>query len=197
LKDHLLGRITTSESENDFTDQDRRKLLIHNNRVFCHKTLRINFTTYDCRRDQDTINTRTHSDVMVLANEDDDSDNTHPYWYCRVIGIFHAMVRRIGSSPTYQQMDFLWVRWYGLDMHARSGFKARRLHQVGFLDDSGAFGFIDPHDIIRAVHLIPAFHHGMTTHLLPPSIARRKEEQDKDYERYYVGQCVYLFLFCE
>ena len=172
LKDHLLGR-TTETPEAGFTDRDRRQLLIHNNQIFCHKTLRINFTTYDCRRDQDVINTRTRSDVMVLANEEDNESNQHPYWYARVIGIFHAMVSRVGGS-TYERMDFLWVRWYGLDTAARSGFKARQLHQIGFLDsneDTGAFGFIDPHDIIRAVHLIPAFHFGTTSQLLSPSMA--------------------------
>lgn len=189
LKDHLLGRIT-ERPEDSFTDQDRRQLLVHNNRIFCHKTIRINFTTYDCRRDQDTANIRTHSDIMVLANQAEDPENGHPYWYARVIGIFHAMVSRVGSGTPYHQIDFLWVRWYGLDMHARSGFKARRLYQVGFLDsndDLNAFGFIDPLDVVRAVHLIPAFQFGKTSLLLSPSLARRKDEGDEDYQRYYIN----------
>lgn len=189
LKDHLLGRITENP-EDTFSDQDRRQLLFHNNQIFCHKTLRINFTTYDCRRDQDTINTRTHSDIMVLVNQAEDPENQHPFWYARVIGIFHAMVSQVGSGTAYKQIDFLWVRWYGLDINARSGFKARRLHQVGFLDcnvDTGAFGFINPLDVIRAVHLIPAFHIGKTSLLLSPSLARREEEGNEDYERYYIN----------
>jgi hypothetical protein len=48
--------------------------------------------TYDCRHDQDIINPQMHSDVMVLTDKDEDTDNTHPYWYAHVIGIFHAMV---------------------------------------------------------------------------------------------------------
>lgn len=198
LKDHLLGRMLETP-DGGFTDQDRRKLLqIHNNRLYWHKTLRINFTTYDCRRDQDTINPRAHSDVIVLADEEEDADNMHPYWYARVIGIYHAMVRQagVGGTTTFKQMDFLWVRWYGHDTHARSGFKARRLHQVGFLDsheDKGAFGFIDPSDVIRAVHLIPAFKLGTSSKFLSPSMARRQDEGDEDYVRYYVSMCV-LFL---
>lgn len=184
-----MGRITENP-EDTFSDQDRRQLLFHNNQIFCHKTLRINFTTYDCRRDQDTINTRTHSDIMVLVNQAEDPENQHPFWYARVIGIFHAMVSQVGSGTAYKQIDFLWVRWYGLDINARSGFKARRLHQVGFLDcnaDTGAFGFINPLDVIRAVHLIPAFHIGKTSLLLSPSLARREEEGNEDYERYYIN----------
>jgi LSD1 subclass zinc finger protein len=106
---------------------------------------------------------KTRSDVMVLTNEDEDSENTHPYWYARVIGIFHAMVCRVGGAMTFEQTDFLWVRWYSFNTHACSGFKAQRLHQIGFLnshEDTGAFGFIDPSDVIRAIHLMPAFHHG-------------------------------------
>ena len=180
---------------NGFTDQDRRKLHIYNNRLYCHKTLRINFTTYDCRQDQDTINPRTHSDVIVLADKDEDAENMHFYWYARVIGIFHAMVGQAGAEGTtaFEQMDFLWVRWYGYDTHARSGFKAHRLHQIGFLDsyeDKGAFGFIDPSDVICAIHLIPAFKLGTSSELLPPSIARRDDEGDEDYVRYYVGMWV-------
>lgn len=135
---------------------------------------------------------------MVLANQEEDNANQHPYWYARVVGIFHAMVSRVGSSSTYERMDFLWVRWYGLDTAVRSGFKARRLHQIGFLDsneDTGAFGFIDPHDVIRAVHLISAFQFGTTSRLLSPSMARREDENDEDYERYYINMCVFYLIY--
>lgn len=200
LKDHLLGRMIETP-EGGFTDQDRRKVLFKN-RLYCHNTLRINFTTYDCRRDQDTINPRTpgHSDVMVLADEDEDVENMHPYWYARVIGIFHAMVCRVGGATAFEQMDFLWVRWYGYDTHARSGFKARRLHQIGFLDsheDKGAFGFINPSDVIRAVHLIPAFKLGTSSEFLPRSIARHEDEGDNDYVRYYVAMYVLFANYYE
>lgn len=201
LKDHLLERMVETP-EGGFTDRDRRGLQVYNNRLYCHQTLRINFTTYDCRRDQDTINPRTRSDVIVLADKDEDAENVHPYWYARVIGIFHAMVGRaeVGGTTTLEQMDFLWVRWYGYDTYARSGFKARRLHQIGFLDsheDKGAFGFIDPSDVIRAVHLIPAFKLGTTSEFLPPSIARREDEDDEDYERYYVAMCILFTNYYE
>jgi hypothetical protein len=125
---------------------------------------------------------------MVLANQIEDPENQHPYWYARIVGIFHVMVSQVGSGTTYEQMDFLWVRWYGLDMSSRSGFKAWRLYQVGFLDsndDMGAFGFINPMDVIRAVHLIPAFHFGKTSLLLSLLLARCKDEGDEDYERYF------------
>lgn len=200
LKDHLLGRMFETP-EGGFTQDHRRLLQVYNNRLYQHKTLRINFTTYNCRRDQDIINLQTKSDAIVLADEDEVAGKMHPYWYARIIGIFHGMVCWAGAGGTnaFEQMDFLWVRWYGYDTHSRSGFKARRLHQIGFLDsheDKEAFGFIDPSDVIRAVHLIPVFKLGTSSELLPPSIARHEDEGDEDYVRYYVAMCV-LFPYYE
>jgi hypothetical protein len=195
LKDFLLGELVGTP-ENGFNSQDRRQLLIYNNRIFCHKTLRINFTTYDCRRDQDTINVSSHSDIMVMAHQDDKSDDAHPYCYARVIGIFHAMVRRTCDNK-WEDVDFLWVRWYGLDTLTPWGFKARRLPKIGFFDsntDANAFGFISPFEVVRAVHLIPAFHLGKTCQLLSHSIVRQSDEGDEDYECYNVNMYVFAIL---
>jgi hypothetical protein len=48
-------------------------------------------------------------------------------------------------------MEFLWIRWFGRDMSQPTGWKARRLHRIGFLPHGApdAFGFLDP---IRACH---------------------------------------------
>jgi hypothetical protein len=54
---------------------------------------------------------------MCLSREDPDDANSHPYWYGRIIGVFHALVH-IGSrskSTEIQRVDFLWVRWFGRD----------------------------------------------------------------------------------
>jgi hypothetical protein len=115
-------------------EEDHHKVLLHNNCIYCHKTLWMDYTTYDCHWDQDTINPWTHSDVIVLASEDKDIENTHPYWYAHGIGIFHAMVHQVGGTAICELMDFLWGRWYGLHTHACSGFNTCQLHQIGLLD---------------------------------------------------------------
>ena len=123
---------------------------------------------------------------MVLA----DNDSSHPYWYAQVVSIFHAMVRLNRPQMAFREfrrIEFLWVRWYGLDTTAKSGFAARRMYQVGFVEGDDAFGFIDPADVLRAVHLIPRFAGALTKILLGQSMARRKDEMDQDYERYYVN----------
>ncbi|KAG2742925.1 hypothetical protein P692DRAFT_20811012 [Suillus brevipes Sb2] len=133
---------------------------------------------------------------MVLSHEDDES-NSHPYWYARIIGAFHALVyyRDPGGNPsTYDpvQVDFAWVRWFGRDLGHRAGWKAKRLHRVGFIpsEDPGAFGFIDPKNIIRGVHLIPAFAFGHTSEYLSPSIIRHPSDNDEDWTYFYLNMFV-------
>jgi hypothetical protein len=159
--------------------------MMFNNVIYAHKALRINFTTYDNRRDQDTINPRTHSDIMMLAKDDG-----HPYCYARVIGIYHAMVQL--NSPRSRnrelhRIEFLWVRWYDIDEKARAGFTAKRQFRVKFRTGSPGFCFINPADVLRATHLIPNFRKGTTSHLLGPSMARRADERDEDYYSYYIN----------
>lgn len=127
---------------------------------------------------------------MVLAHEDNDES---VYWYARILGVFHVYVLQTGSEPSAggpQKMEFLWVRWFGADPTHHSGFQHRRLPRVGFVneEDSGAFGFLAPQDVLRGVHMIPAFAHGATEDLLQgPSIARRSSEDDEDWQFYYVN----------
>jgi hypothetical protein len=143
------------------------------------------------QRDDDTINPRTHSDIMVLSHEDEETD-PHPYWYARVVGIFHVFIQHIDPTTHFgksQRMDVLWVRWFGRNLGLKSGWAAKRLHQVGFLDSSNsdALGFLDPQEVIRTVHLIPSFAHGQTSVLLGPSDIRQPCEEDGDWVYYYVN----------
>ncbi|KAJ7660161.1 hypothetical protein DFH06DRAFT_1472251 [Mycena polygramma] len=202
LKAHLLGRLLNVPYDGDelqYSPQDLADVNIVGERLYTHKVLRVNYTTYDVLRSQDTLNPRTHPDFMVLAHEDEDEATAHPYWYGRIISIFHAQIRHVGprsQSTRPQRMEFLWVRWFGRDLQRPGGWKYKRPHRIGFLDatepDSGAFSFLDPAEVIRAVHLIPAFHYGRTRELLPgPSVARMIDaENDEDYVYYYVNSFV-------
>ena len=104
--------------------------MVFNNIIYVHKALRINFTTYDNRRDQDMINPCTHSDVMMLS-----SDSNHPYCYARVLGIYHASIQ-LNSARSQEcdlyQAEFLWVHWYDVNGKAHAGFKAKCQFQVKF-----------------------------------------------------------------
>lgn len=182
--------------EDHFSPEERNQLTFANNRIFKHKTLQVNYTTYDLRRAQDSLNPRTHADFMTLAHEDDDEHRKHPFWYGRILGIFHAMVQYTGPrscSVDPQRMEFLWVRWYGRDLDHVGGWKAKHLHRVGFVDseDPAAFGFLDPQEVIRGVHLIPAFAHGKTADPLPSnSMARTQCENHEDWQHFYISMLV-------
>ncbi|THU95750.1 hypothetical protein K435DRAFT_665829, partial [Dendrothele bispora CBS 962.96] len=152
-------------------------------------------TIYDMRRCQDSINLHIpdHANVMVLASGTD--ENSHPYWYARILGIFHVMARHNKGQP--QRFDFLWVCWYGLDEKWKFGAKSKRMPRVEFIrsSDDCAFGFIDPACVIQAVHLIPAFALGTTKEFLGHSVARQECENDEDWYRFYVGIFVNRDMF--
>ena len=128
---------------------------------------------------------------MMLSNED--GEEGHPYWYARVLDLFHASVLHVGKdskSSEVQRMEFLFVRWFGRDTSRPGGWQAHRLHRIGFVDvESNPFGFVDPAHILRAVHLIPAFAHLETTDFLGPSkVARRwSDDNESDWCYYYVN----------
>ena len=131
---------------------------------------------------------------MVLSCED--GDDVHPYWYARVVKIFHVIVHDRRTVPQVehthtepQRMDVLWVHWFGLDADARGGWSKKGLQGVSFIpwDDPAPFGFLDPAQVIRGVHLIPNFPWGRTESRLPPSIVRLAGDDDKDWESFYMN----------
>ena len=154
------------------------------------------------RRAQDSINPRIpgHGDIMVLSPENDtENEDPHPYWYARILGIYHCNIH-YRKSPEPQQMYFLFVRWFGRDTEPVPGWKVKCLLRVGFVpgNDESAFGFLDPAQVVRSVHLIPAFVWGHVTKYLPGSspIARGLKEPDDDWQLYYVNMSVYfIYLF--
>jgi hypothetical protein len=92
-------------------------------------------------------------------------------------------------NRSVQHMEFLWVRWFGVEPGYRWGFKAARLPKIGFLPDTddGAFGFLDPSLVIRGCHLVPSFANGRTSQLLRTSTltAARHPDETDDWANFY------------
>lgn len=145
-------------------DVDPNSVLFKNHRLYHHNITRINYTTYDVRRSQDVIRTSTpRRDIMVLANSAE-SNSAQPFRYARVLAIFHVNAIYVGPGMVNYQphrLEFLWVRWYR-NMEIASGWKARKLDRVQFpsMSDDDAFGFLDPSDVLRGCHIVPAFAKG-------------------------------------
>ncbi|KAJ3569072.1 hypothetical protein NP233_g5289 [Leucocoprinus birnbaumii] len=146
-------------------------------------------------RAQDSINPRTHADVMVLAGDPESeaseaasNRDDHPYLYARVLGIFHAEVQWAKSpevSPEFATIDFLWVRWLIRDTGHPCHFRNRRLPLLEFADE-GAFGFLDPDNVLRGCHLIPAYARGQISGL-QKSICRHAEDGRCEWQYHYVN----------
>lgn len=171
----------------EFSEEERNRITIVNERLYRHNVMRINYTTYDVHLGQDSINARNHTDVMILSRDDED----HPFEYVCVISIFHVdvvhNVEGLGPLPPPTSKEVLWVRWFKRDTSYKAGFERKWLHKIQFLplDDPATFGFLDPDEVIRAAHLIPAFRDGPTEEL-GESLARSPGEVD-DWLYFYVN----------
>ncbi|CDO75898.1 hypothetical protein BN946_scf184523.g7 [Trametes cinnabarina] len=187
LYGRLLGPAGTPPDKNLVPSRsDLASLRIRHNRLYMHRRMLVNYTSYDMRRDQDTISPRCHPDVMLLA----EPDSPHPYMYARVLGMFHVNAYLAGhANEEATLLQVLWIRWYNFDESSPWGPESGRLPRVSFapLDDE-PFGFIAPDQVLRGVHLIPAFAHGLSDSALPGySIARLEDEEDQDFSYYNVG----------
>jgi hypothetical protein len=206
LRQHLALRIKAAimlQSEppadlpgSDF-DADVNLIFFKNDLVYRHNVLTINYTTYDVRRAQDTINPRTeHCDIMLLQVAD---GVRHQYRYARVLGIYHANViysgRGGGGKVDHRsrRMEFLWVRWFEninngsvLQGWRKGRFDELRFHQIASKE---AFGFVDPGDVLRGCHLIPRFLLGKSRNegSKPRSVCA---QEHKDWKSYYANRYV-------
>jgi hypothetical protein len=142
-------------------------------------------TTYDLRRGKDRVNMRNRSYIMTLSQ-----DEIHPYAYAQVLGIYGLDVLHGPTMSDEVRMDVLWVRWFKIDETHRAGWKAKRLYRIKFVPalEDGAFGFLDPDDIIRGSHLIPGFDLGHRMHSPGDPASVWDPEKDSDWKTYYVDQ---------
>ncbi|KAF7293673.1 hypothetical protein MIND_01147300 [Mycena indigotica] len=71
LKAHLRCRLLDLEESDDmpFSQDDLIKVVIEKELLYTHATMRVNYTTYDVRRDQDMLNPRTRKFFMVHAQD--------------------------------------------------------------------------------------------------------------------------------
>ncbi|KAG2055212.1 hypothetical protein BDR06DRAFT_982073 [Suillus hirtellus] len=186
LKDHLLYRLKkldVTHCDRTFTDEEQNSLIIPNNTIYSVQTMQIYYTTYDMRHEYNTVNPRTHADVMVLSGE---TSPSHPYWYARVLGIYHLDVWLEGH------IDILYVWWLAplISLDYELGIQHARLPKLAFVEESDhdAFGFLNPGQVICGAHLIPAFvsGRGVSSLRYRKSLGRPKEELT-DWEAYYIG----------
>ena len=151
--------------------------------------------TYDVWHRMDIIRPgMTRCNIMLLADHTDNPAPTlHHFLYVRVLGAYHANV--IYTGPGMQDykahhFDFLWVRWYEVVEPWSSGWSNHALDSIRFppLHNGDSFGFVDPVDVLRGCHLLPAFSKGKRNKA--GIDVSRCAMDSKDYELYYVGRYV-------
>ncbi|KAG2336252.1 hypothetical protein BDR05DRAFT_978825 [Suillus weaverae] len=129
-----------------FTDDEHSSVVIPDNKIYSVQTMQY-----------DTINPRTHSDIMVLSGE---TKPQHPYWYAHVLGIYHMDVRfNIEGSMKMRQVEVLYVTF--IEESDRDAFGT---HLIPAFASGRGTGFLC---------------HGKF-------FARQGDESD-DWEAYYIG----------
>ncbi|KAG8703791.1 hypothetical protein FRC08_002631 [Ceratobasidium sp. 394] len=199
LQDHLLGRLMglspAQAHTTAFTDLERSTLTIPASSIFRHATLRVRYTSYDVRRAEDVVNPRFKHHFIMVASGDDDSE--HPFWYAKVLGIFHADIVWVNNTRTRtpRRMEFLWVRW--MEVVQPGGWEGCELDRVAYVSGDSyrdGFGFLDPAAVIRSAHLIPAFNFGRRNDALRSGLASDDPELG-DWQSYYVNRFVDRDMF--
>ena len=167
-----------------------KHVLFKGDKIYRHRLLRVNYTTYDLQRECDSINPRTDNrDIMLLSNPD--SGDHHPFSYTRVLGIFHANIIYTGPGSNdfkSRRVEFLWVRWFEVLQDCSSMWEHDVLDTVRLLPvaDQDAFSFVDPAMVLRGCHIIPLFASGQL-HLDGAAMSRCTGDLD-DWKRYYVNR---------
>lgn len=168
-------------------------VIFKSDRIYRHNVARFNFTTYDVRRSQDVVNPGTsHRDIMLLAKPDDlQANSNHPFLYARVLGIFHANVIYVGEGMhdyVPRRLEFLWVRWFQYLRSQSVSWTDHRLDCVQFppTASDGAFGFVDPSDVVRRSYIMPRFASG-AVHRDGIGLSPCAKDA-KDWKSYYVNR---------
>lgn len=97
---------------------------------------------------------------MVLVS-DDGGESGHMFMYGQVLGLYHANIVYTGpgmSDYRPRKVEFLWVRWYE-HLDPLGSWVSCTLDRLSFppMDSDGAFSFLDPANVVRSSHIIPAF----------------------------------------
>ena len=209
LKAHLLPRIRNillqetgsfqdypvipdDASAHDVEVNPNNFVFMKNDCIYHHKIIRFYYTTYDVRRGTDVVNAGTsRCNIMLLADDQANPSNAHHFLYARVLGSYHGNVVYTGPGMRdydARRLDFLWVRWYEVLNSTSSEGSDSKLDMLCFrpINASDAFGFVDPKDVLRSCHILPAFAKGKR-HESGFGLSRCAKD-GSDYNRYYVGR---------
>ena len=162
-------------------------VFIRDDTLYEHPLLTIGYTTYDLKRDKDSIHLGFGNQAVLVYSPT--SQDSEPWLYAHVIAVYHVFVCT-RTNPEPKRLELLWVRWMRRDTSHLKGPNASQFTRVSFISHSGtpgeAFGFVDPSHVIRGCHLIPVFDLRRTRDRLGVSIARNTKG---DWQAFYANRC--------
>ena len=126
---------------------------------------------------------------MLLATASD-TDNGHLFLYACMLGIYHAnVIYAVDATQTYQAkwFEFLWVQWFEYQGQSVrwSNLKLDSI-TLPSVTSEGAFGFVDPGDVLQACHIIPTFSSDKKYH--DATGLSRCADDSQDWCQYYINQ---------
>ncbi|KAJ3533279.1 hypothetical protein NMY22_g7397 [Coprinellus aureogranulatus] len=174
LKRHLHARLCQKMGfEANNAGEHWLNVVLQHDQIYSHKILRMYYTGYDVRREEEVIHVNTPQCNIMLLNDRCSKETwaqEHPYLYGRVLGVFHANVAYARSyqgnasgerHTAFRRIDFVWVQWYEY-LGAEDEYSLDRL-SLRSLQSANSLCFLDPQDILRGVHLIPQYPLGEST----------------------------------
>ena len=193
LKAHLLERLRNLASLPELPDPTRTDIssvCILDDGIFIHKVMRINYDTYNMRREQDSINPDSHADIMMVAPE----GYGHPYYYARTLTIFHVYAAILpddngtNEPNEWHQLFVCFVRWFEVDFD--NLLPKRPIPLRWATKEEDPFGFVNPDEVLRGSHIVPALAHGRSNEALQGYSACRTDQDtdNMDYNRHIVNQ---------
>jgi hypothetical protein len=166
LYDHLRERLFSGANEDT-------RVFIQGDTLHEHPLLTIGYTTYDLKRERDSIHLNFGNPAAMVYSPT--SQGAEPWLYAHIVAVYHLFVCTT-IDPEPKRLELLWVRWMERSSSQLGGANANQYTRVSFTPRSSipgeSFGFVDPSHVIRACHLIPAFNLGRTRDRLGPSMVR-------------------------
>ncbi|KAG9082741.1 hypothetical protein FS749_006609 [Ceratobasidium sp. UAMH 11750] len=105
LKRHLLACFLGSRDHPDFSDNKLGQIQFQKGRMYRHRTLRVNYTTYDVLRDQDVINPSTPHCFALLPAELEPGSEDHPYIYAKISSTFDGYITTTSGLADGKRAD--------------------------------------------------------------------------------------------
>jgi len=170
-----------------FADKDTsERVFIKDDTLYEHPLLMIDYTTYDLKREKDSIHLNFGNQVVIVYSPT--SQDSEPWLYAHIVAVYHLFVCTV-TDPEPKRLELLWVRWMQRDPSQLRGPNASQYTRVSFTSHLGvpgeAFGFVDPSHVIRGCHVIPTFDLQRTRDRLGPSMAR---DSEGDWQAFYANR---------